>query len=133
MQCVFTLGFISCLYLLRTRVCTDFRNVNNKHCIIITPVEQILQPVDYAWWQKQYTMTDAAHIVWQKQHTADRNNTLWQKQHTAHIVLCGLCLRLPGVNVGYFWRFFAFFQFIGNAFSNTCLVFDIAVQMCCCI
>jgi len=84
MQCVFTLGFISCLYLLRTRICTDFRNVNNKNCIIITPVEQSLQPVDYAWWQKQHTMTEAAHIV-------------WQKQHTAHIVFCGLCLRLPGV------------------------------------
>jgi len=41
---------------------------------------------------------------------------------TAHIVLA---LRLRGVNVGYFWRIFVFFEFIRNAFSNTCLVFDI--------
>jgi len=50
------LAFVSYLYLLRTRVCTDFRNVNNKYCIVITPVEQSLQPVDYAWWQKQHTL-----------------------------------------------------------------------------
>jgi len=104
MQCVFTLAFVSCLYLLRTRVCTDFRNVINKYCIVITPVEQSLQPVDYAWWQKQYTMTETAHIV--------------------------LALRLPGVNIGYYWRIFAFYAFIRNACSNTCLVFDIAVQVC---
>jgi len=55
MQCVFTLAFVSCLYLLRTRVCTDFRNVN-KYCIVITPVEQSLQSVDYAWVQKQHTL-----------------------------------------------------------------------------
>jgi len=64
-------------YLLRTRVCTDFRNVNNKYFIVITSVEQSLQPVDYAWWQKQHIFTEATHIV--------------------------LALRLLGVNVGYFW------------------------------
>jgi len=41
---------------------------------------------------------------------------------TAHIVLA---LRLPRVNVGYIWRIDAFFWFIRNAFSNTCLVFAI--------
>jgi len=41
---------------------------------------------------------------------------------TAHIVLA---LRLHRVNAGYLWRIFAFFEFIRNAFSNTCLVFDI--------
>ena len=55
----------------------------------------------------------------------DGNSTLWQKQHT-------LCLGTR-VNVGYFWRIFAFFEFIRNAFSNACLVFDIAVQVCDCI
>jgi len=48
MQCVLTL-LLFLAYLLRTRVCTDFRNVNNKYYIVITPVEQSLQPVDYAW------------------------------------------------------------------------------------
>jgi len=71
------------------------------------PVEQSLQPVDYAWWQKQHTMTEAAHNL--------------------------LALRLPGVNVGYFWRICAFLEFTRNASSNTCLVFDIAVQVCDCI
>jgi len=32
-------------------------NVNNKHCIVITPVEQSLQPVDHDWWQKQHMIT----------------------------------------------------------------------------
>jgi len=32
------------------------RNFNNKYCIVITPVEQSLQPLDYVWWQKQHTM-----------------------------------------------------------------------------
>jgi len=41
---------------------------------------------------------------------------------TARIVLA---LRLPRVNVTYFWRIFAVFEFIRNSFSNTCLVFDI--------
>jgi len=41
---------------------------------------------------------------------------------TVHIVLA---LRLPGVNIGYYWRIFGFYEFIRNAFSNTCLVFDI--------
>jgi len=49
---------------------------------------------------------------------------------TAHNLLA---LRLPGVNVGYFWRICAFFEFIRNASSNTCLVFDTAVQVCDCI
>jgi len=43
-------------YLLRQRVCIDSWNVNNKYCIDITSVKQTLQPVDYAWWQKQHTM-----------------------------------------------------------------------------
>jgi len=30
------------------------RNVNNQYCIVITPVEQSLQPVEYGWWQKQH-------------------------------------------------------------------------------
>jgi len=41
-------------YLLRKRVCIRSRNVIYKYCII-TPVEQSLQPVEYAWWQKQHT------------------------------------------------------------------------------
>jgi len=71
------LAFVSRLYLLRTRVCTDFRNVSNKYCIVITPVEQSLQPVDYAWWQKLHTMIEKADNV--------------------------LAFRLTGGNVGYFW------------------------------
>ena len=43
-------------YLLRKRVCIHSRNVNNKYCIVIVPVEKHLQPVNYAWWQKQHTM-----------------------------------------------------------------------------
>ena len=31
-------------------------NVNNKYCIVITPEEKRLQPVNYAWWQQQHTM-----------------------------------------------------------------------------
>jgi len=47
------------------------RNVNNKYCIVITALEQNLQPVDYA------LMTETAYYV--------------------HNVLA---LRLPGVTVG---------------------------------
>jgi len=53
---VLTLALLFLAYLLKTWVCTDFRNVSNKYCIAITPVEQSLQPVDYAWWQKQHTL-----------------------------------------------------------------------------
>jgi len=45
--CVYTL-ILFLAYLLRVRVCIHSRNVNNKYCIVITPVEQSLQPVDYA-------------------------------------------------------------------------------------
>jgi len=53
-MCLRLLLFLA--YRLRTRVCTDFRYVNNKYCIVITQVEQSLQPVDYSWWQKQHTL-----------------------------------------------------------------------------
>jgi len=51
---------------------------------------------------------------------------------TAHTMLA---LRFPGVAAGYFLKNFciAFFEFVRNVFSNTCLVFDIAVQVCDCI
>jgi len=48
--CLRLLLFLACL--LRTRVYTDFRNVDSKYYIVITPVEQSLQTVNYAWWQK---------------------------------------------------------------------------------
>jgi len=35
--------------LLRNRVCIHSRNVNNKFWIVITSVEQSLQPVDHVW------------------------------------------------------------------------------------
>ena len=38
--------------------------------------------------------------------------------------------KLGPCNVAYFLRIFVLFEFIRNAFSNTCLVFDIAVQVC---
>jgi len=34
------------------RVCIDSQNVNNKYCIVITPVEQNLSPGDYILLQK---------------------------------------------------------------------------------
>jgi len=79
-----------------------------KYCVVITPVEQSLQPVDYAWWQKQHS--------------------LCYRSFTYAWVYC----------IGYFLRIFAFFalhffKFIRHAFSNTCLVFDVAVQVCDCI
>jgi len=55
MQCVYAL-ILSLAYLLRKRVCIHSRNVNTKYCIVITPVEQNLQPVGYAWLLKQHTM-----------------------------------------------------------------------------
>jgi len=36
-------------YLVMKRVCIHSRNVNNKYCIVTTPVEQSLHPVHYAW------------------------------------------------------------------------------------
>jgi len=62
MQCVFTFAFVSCLSS-EDESLHNFRNVNNKYCIVVTPVEKGLQTVDYAWWQKQHTMTEIAHIV----------------------------------------------------------------------
>jgi len=38
------------------RVCLHSRNGNDKYCVVITPVDQRLQSVEYAWWQKQHTM-----------------------------------------------------------------------------
>ena len=35
--------------LLRNRICIHSRNVNNKFWIVITSVEQSLQPVDHVW------------------------------------------------------------------------------------
>jgi len=31
------------------------RNISNKYGIVYTLVEQGLQPIDYAWWQKHHT------------------------------------------------------------------------------
>jgi len=41
-------------YLLRKRVCLHSLNVTYKYCIVITPVEQSLQPIDYTCCQKQH-------------------------------------------------------------------------------
>jgi len=38
-------------HFLRKRVCKRSRNVNNKCCVVVTAVEQSLQPGDNAWWQ----------------------------------------------------------------------------------
>jgi len=46
--CVYAL-ILFLAYLLRKRICIHSRNVNDKYCIVITPVEQSFQPVDYAW------------------------------------------------------------------------------------
>jgi len=48
MQCVFTFAFVSCLSS-EDESLHNFRNVNNKYCIVVTPVEKGLQTVDYAW------------------------------------------------------------------------------------
>jgi len=38
--------------------------------------------------------------------------------------------KLGPCSVAYFLRISVFYEFIRNALSNTCLVFDIAVQVC---
>jgi len=70
-------------YLLRNRVCMHTRNVNNKYCIVITPVEQVSK---YAA-SRLCLVTETAYYV-----------------HTV------LTLRLPGVTVGYCLRIFAFYS-----------------------
>jgi len=53
MQCVYTLWF----YFLPIFWGREFTyTLNNKYCIVITPVEKSLQSVDCAWQQKQHTM-----------------------------------------------------------------------------
>jgi len=42
MRCVYTL-ILFLAYLLRKRVCTDSRNVNNKYCIVTEPSLKSLQ------------------------------------------------------------------------------------------
>ena len=69
-------------YLLRNRVCMHTRNVNNKYCIVITPVEQVSK---YAA-SRLCLVTETAYYV-----------------HTV------LTLRLPGVTVGNCLRIFAFY------------------------
>jgi len=45
------------------RDCMHSWNVNDKYCIAITPVEQSLHAVDYAWWQKQYSLLICSYCV----------------------------------------------------------------------
>jgi len=48
MQCVY--GLILFFAVFWGRDCIHCWNVNDKYCVAITPVEQSLQPLDYAWW-----------------------------------------------------------------------------------
>jgi len=45
------------------RVCMHSWNVNDKYCIAITPVEQSLHPVYYAWWQEQHSLLICSYCV----------------------------------------------------------------------
>jgi len=85
MQCVYAL--ILLLAIFWGRDCIHSWNVNDKYCIAIAPVEQSLNPVDYAWRQKQHT------------------HMFMLCYSYVHVVLA---LRLPGVTVGYYLSIFAF-------------------------
>jgi len=61
MQCVYAL--ILFLAIFWGRVCTHSWNVNDNHCIAITPVEQSVHPVDHAWWQKQHSLLKCSYCV----------------------------------------------------------------------
>jgi len=56
-------NFISCLSSEEESLHTlSERQPQILYCVIITPVEQSLQPVDYAWWQKQPALFTRVYV-----------------------------------------------------------------------